>query len=57
MKMIKGTIFVEGEYDMREIVSLLTRNDYTVQVKWVDGIDAFHMEYRIVYRREENDEP
>ena len=53
MKGNKGVIFVEGEHNMKELVDLLTRNDYTVQVKWVDGVDAFSMEYEVKYRRKD----
>ena len=56
MKTIKGVIYVEGEQSMKVLVDVLTRNDYAVQVKWIDGVDAFSMEYKITYKRKGHEE-
>ena len=55
--MIKGAIIVDSYTDMERLVTLLTDNRYTVQVKQTEGIDVFCKEYEIKYkRRDEWDE-
>ena len=52
--MIKETLYIDGNMDMERLVSLLTDNDYTVQVKRVEGFDCFTMQYQIDYKRKED---
>lgn len=51
--MIKGTIYIDGSLDMERLVTLLTSNDYTVQVKQEEGVDLFGIQYRIDYKRKD----
>ena len=56
--MTKGTLFIDNNLDMEQIVTLLANNLYEVRVKQEEGIDAFCREYRIDYKRkDEFDEP
>lgn len=56
--MIKGTIYLDNEYDTERLIALLANNGYTVQTKKVHGFDLFSMEYQIKYKRkDEFEEP
>ena len=52
--MIKGTIYIDGNMDMERLVNVLADNNYTVQVKRVEGFDCFTMQYQIDYKRKDD---
>ena len=49
----KGQLYLDSESDMERLVTLLTRNNYTVKVKQVAAIDAFCTEFEISFNRKE----
>ena len=55
--MIKGKLYIGNNTDMERLVTLLTKNGYTVRVTETVDLDAFCREYEVIYeRREESDE-
>ena len=54
--MIKGTLYIDSEVDAERLITLLAKNDYTVQIKKVFGFDAFCTEFEIKYKRKDEDD-
>ena len=54
--MIGGRLLIDGYVSMNRLVTLLTENDYTVQVKQIEGFDAFDRQFEIKYKRAEDED-
>lgn len=52
--MIKGTIYIDNNFDAERLVTLLATNKYEVRVKQDQGIDAFSLVFRIDYKRKDD---